>query len=358
MARASSNLPLHLAIAYAALIAYACLHPFTGWQAIGLPPFDYLTAPWPRYYRVEDIVLNVLGYVPLGFVLAAGLARRLGPFGRILATVLLAGLLSLALETTQNYLPTRVASNLDLGFNLLGGLIGAFFGSLWGSALFAPQGGLQRWRGRRFIGGHTGDAGLILLALWLLTQFTADGLLFGSGDLRQALDLPNPVAFAPERFILLEAAHVAATLVGVGLFVRCIMLAPSVWPILLLFALALGATTLATFSFFSADEPLAWLTPGARRGLAIGVPLLGISLLLPRVVQHALAGMAILAATALVNLMPENPYLSFRHPAGGHFLNFHGLTGVAAAAWPFLALAYLSALGLWRGEHLADGRRI
>ncbi|THF65123.1 VanZ family protein [Pseudothauera rhizosphaerae] len=359
MARHASNLPLHLSVAYAALIVYACLHPFTGWQASGLPLFDFLSAPWPRYYRVEDLALNVLGYVPFGFVLAPALARRVGPAGRVVAATLLAGLLSCALETVQNFLPTRVAANVDLGCNLLGGLLGALAGTRWGTRMFGDQGWLQRWRNRRFIGGHTGDAGLMLLGLWLLTQLTPDGLLFGSGDLRQWLDLPNPVAFEPERFILLEAAHVAATVVGVGLFVRCIMLAPSLWPILLLFALALGTTTLATFSFFSASAPLAWLTPGARQGLMAGAALLGISLLLPRVLQHALAGMAMLAATALVNLMPENPYLPFRAgAAAGHFLNFHGLTGLVTAAWPFLALAYLSALGLWRGEHLGGEGRL
>mgnify|MGYP003599032092 CR=1 FL=1 len=33
-------------------------------------------------------------------------------------------------------------------------------------------------------------------------------------------------------------------------------------------------------------------------------------------------------------------------------LNFHGLTGLVDSLWPYVALAYLSALGLWRGEHL------
>jgi VanZ family protein len=360
MPRNASHLPLHLALTYAALVAYACLHPFTGWRDSGLPPFDYLLAPWPRYYQWDDIVLNVLGYIPLGFVLAPALPRRLGPTARVLLATLLAGLLSLALETTQNYLPSRVASNLDLGSNLLGGFIGADLGALAGPWLFGEQGWLHRWRMQRFIGGHTGDLGLMLLGLWLLTQLTSDGLLFGSGNLRQWFALPAPLLFHAERFILLEAAHVATTLVGVGLFARCIMLAPSVWPILLLFALAFGATSLATFSFFSAAEPLAWLTPGARQGLAVGLPVLGASLLLPRVLQHALAGMAVLAATALANLMPANPYLPL-HPAlqsSAHFLNFHGLTSLVATAWPFIALAYLSALGLWRGEHLNDERRL
>ena len=58
MARTASALPVHLALAYAGLVAYACLHPFTGWQGSGLAPFDFLLAPWPKYYEVDDIVLD------------------------------------------------------------------------------------------------------------------------------------------------------------------------------------------------------------------------------------------------------------------------------------------------------------
>ena len=85
------------------------------------------------------------------------------------------------------------------------------------------------------------------------------------------------------------------------------------------------------------------------------VLLLAGALLLPRLLQHSLAGSALLAATALVNLMPENPYLAYNQRLAqfSNVLNFHGLTALVDSLWPFLALAYLSALGLWRGEHLA-----
>ena len=65
--------------------------------------------------------------------------------------------------------------------------------------------------------------------------------------------------------------------------------------------------------------------------------------------------LGLLAATALVNLMPENPYLAYNQSLAqfSNVLNFHGLTALVDSLWPFLALAYLSALGLWRGEHLA-----
>lgn len=355
-ARAHPALPRHLALVYGLLIVYACLHPLTGWRVSGLPLFDYLWAPWPKYYRVDDLVLNVLGYLPFGFVLACALPRRLGRIGAVLGATLLAGALSLSLETVQNFLPTRVSSNIDLATNLAGALIGALLGVRWGGALFDERGWLHRWRSQRFIEGHTGDIGLMLLGLWLLTQLIPDYALFGSGDLRRVLGLPTPFLFDPARFIALEGALVALSVVGVGLFVRCMMQAVSAWPIVLLLVLGIGAKALAAASFSLPGGLLTWFTPGTRYGLVFGIPLLGLALLLPRLQQHALAGVALLAATVLINLLPQNPYLLIGQHLlrSGNFLNFHGVTHVVATVWPFLALAYLSAVGLWRGQHLAS----
>ncbi|HJV26548.1 MAG TPA: VanZ family protein [Aromatoleum sp.] len=354
-ARAVSSLPRTLTIAYGLLIVYACLHPLTGWRVTGLPLLDFLTAPWPKYYRSADIVLNVLGFLPFGFVLAPALPQRFGRVGDIAVATLIAATLSFTMEVTQNFLPTRVSSNVDLGSNTLGGLVGAIFGAWWGHPLFDERGWLHRWRTLRIIPGHIGDFGLILLALWLLAQLTPDRVLFVSGDLRQLLGLPTPLHFEVERFILLEAMQVAITLVGVGLFARCMMPSVSLPAIALLLVLGLGAKTLATASFFDPGAPLLWLTPGTQRGLLYGLPALAATLVLPRVFQHAMAGMAMLAATSLTNLLPDNPYFQAGHRLllQGNFLNFHGLTQLTASLWPFAALAYLSAVGLWRGEHLA-----
>ena len=64
----------------------------------------------------------------------------------------------------------------------------------------------------------------------------------------------------------------------------------------------------------------------------------------------ALAGLLLMAATALVNIAPENPYLanSLQVWRQGHFLNFNGLTRLVSTLWPFVALVYLL---------LAAGRR-
>jgi VanZ family protein len=343
-----------LATACALLIGYACLHPLTGWQRTGLPLFDYLYAPWPRYYRTEDIVLNVLGYVPLGFLLVPALPAGLGrPAAALLATVLAAAL-SFSIETTQNFLPTRVASNVDLGCNVLGALIGATGGALLGRSLFGSGGVLHRLRDECVIPGRAGDIGVILLGLWLLAQLTPETFLFGSGDLRRQLGLPTPMSFDPERFMRLEAVLVAASLVAAGLLGRCLLRGQNPLPVLLLIALAIAAKSLATSAFLAPGGPLIWLTPGTRIGLMAGLLLLAVALLLTRIQQHGLAGLALLLATTLANLIPENPYLTagLHRLEYGNLLNFHGLTRFIADLWPFLALAWLSALGLWRGEHL------
>lgn len=354
-ARAVSSLPRNLALSYGLLIVYACLHPLTGWRSTGLPLLDFLVAPWPKYYRSADIVLNVLGFLPFGFVLAPALPQRIGRGAGVAVATLVAALLSFSMEFTQNFLPTRVPSNIDLACNTSGAFLGALAGARWGHPLFDERGWLHRWRSARIIPGHVGDFGLILLGLWLLAQLTPDRVLFGSGDLRQLLGLPTPLHFEAERYILLETVQLAITIVGVGLFARCMMRSASPWPIALLLLLGIGAKSIATSSFYIPGDALLWLTPGTRQGLLLGVPILAAALLLARVLQHALAGVALLAATSLTNLLPENPYFELGHRLinQGNFLNFHGLTDLCANLWPFLALAYLSAVGLWRGEHLA-----
>lgn len=347
-----SRIALYLTISYALLVLYATLHPLSGWQRSGLPVFDFLVAPFPRYFRVEDLVVNVLGFIPLGFVLVAALSLRRGP--AILVATLLVGLLSLTVETLQNFLPTRVSSNVDLGCNLAGGLIGAVFGALFGHRLFDRNGWLQRWRNRSIIPGRAGDLGLILLCLWLLTQLMPESIVFASGDVRSLLALGTPLAFAPERFILFETLLVASSIVAVGLIARCMMSSANPTALLFLLGLAVAAKSLATWSFFVPGTLTGWFSPGARDGMLFGLPTLALALMLPRLAQHALAGMALLFATTLANLIPDNPYLlaGQRLLSHGNFLNFHGLTHIVASIWPFIALGYLSALGLWRGEHL------
>jgi len=63
-----STLARYLFAAYVPLVIYASLDPFSGWRDRGLPPFAFLAAPFPRPIPVFDVVANIIGYIPLGFL--------------------------------------------------------------------------------------------------------------------------------------------------------------------------------------------------------------------------------------------------------------------------------------------------
>jgi VanZ family protein len=337
-----ASLARHVAAGYALLIVYASLHPFTGWHDSGAPLTEFLTAAWPRYYTGFDVFINVLAYVPLGLHLVPALRPRLPPGWAVLLALALGCSLSFGLEVLQNFLPSRVPSNVDLGCNALGTALGAVLGHRFG-ALFEDRGGVTRWRVRRFVGGRRGDLGLLLLALWLITQLDPEILLFGPGDLRGLLGVPAPLLFTAERILAMEAAVACLGMIAVGLVAWRTMRLPSAWLLGTLFVLALGVRALSAGLVEGPGDLWRWATPGNAAGLALAALALPLLLRLSARSQQALAALALLTLTALVNLAPENPYVAdlLQNWRPGHLLNFFGLTRLASAFWPFLALAYL-----------------
>jgi VanZ family protein len=343
----STRLPLYLSLAYLVLISYASLYPFANWRDLGVPPLAFVDAAWPRYWTVFDLAVNILAYLPLGFLLALAL-RRLpgGRWSAAIIAVLFGSLLSLALECLQNWLPARVPSNLDLACNAAGTAIGAVLAFCNGKRIFRRIGQLQQELLAPI--AHV-ELGLVLLGMWLLTQSSPETLLFGTGDLRSVIELTPAVPYAAHSFFVLEAAVIACNTMVIGLFART-LLADRAAPHLALvafFVLALAIRTFAAAVLVAPQDAFAWLTPGARLGLLVGGVLLSLMLLLPGPIRVALAGVALMAGTTLVNLTPANPYSEAALAAWrqGHFLNFNGLTRWVAGLWPFVALPYLTAVG-------------
>ncbi len=345
MRPAPSFLSIYLAAAYTLLAVYASLHPFAGWRDSGVDPTAFLTTGWARYWTVFDLAVNVAAYVPLGFLWVPALQPRLGRTGGVLLAVVCGAGLSLAMEALQNYLPNRVPSNVDLACNALGAVLGALAGARWGGHLL-DGGRLHGLRNRTVLAGAMGDAGLLLLGLWLLTQLTPETLLFGNGDLRSLLGLPPPLAYSAGNFVQIEAGIVCAHTLAVCLLATRLERQTPWLPTLTLLLVALAAKSFVLALSLGAARGLAWMTFGGIVGIILGIGLWLAASLMPPRMQKALAALALLFATVLVNLAPENPYSAntWQTWNPGQFLNFHGLTKLLSSLWPFLALPWLMML--------------
>ena len=332
------------------LVVYASLYPFEGWRMVGISPFAYLSAPWPRYVTWFDLVVNIAGYVPFGLLAIAALRPNRQGFPALMIAVAGAALLSFFLEATQTYLPARFASNLDLLCNVIGAALGAALG-----LAFAPllaEGPLQRQRAQAFLHGADIDFGLVLLGLWLFIQLNPAPLLFGAGELRDYLAPLEGRARRPEFFVAIETFTTAANLIAVGLLLS-LLITPG-WPVRKIFGwLVVGALAVKTAAFaivMRAENVAAFLTYGAQIGLVMGIAGALGAVALPRTARLALAAVLLMAGTVLVNMTPPNPYLadSLKVWQHGHFLNFNGLTRLVSALWPFAALGYLMFLATRR----------
>jgi VanZ family protein len=356
----SSAVPL--AWLYAGLIVYASLYPFTPWRVPGISPLAFMTLPWPRWWTWFDLVINLVGYIPLGALVFGALVRsgaRVAPSMWI--AVGLGGVLSFAMEFLQNFLPQRVASNVDLGTNALGALVGAAIG--WRVHV---RGGVETWqlaRDRWFIGRSAG--GLALLLLWpvgllfpLPVPLAEGQVLARLQELIAAAVDGTPIApwFDGWADATLESAGLSPAgefaLIALGLLAPC-MIAFSIarpgWRrvVLVLGAAALGCftTTLSTALNFSPQHLLAWSTPQALAALGFATVLASLFSLAPR---RAAAGIGLMALTALVTVVaqaPSDPYFaqSLQLWEQGRFIRFHGAARWVGWLWPYVAIVYLLA---------------
>ena len=79
---------------------------------------------WTTSWR-HDVIENVLGFMPFGFVLCGLFALSRPKWKAILIATCLGGLLSLIVETLQYYIPRRDSSWTDVITNTTGTLLGA-----------------------------------------------------------------------------------------------------------------------------------------------------------------------------------------------------------------------------------------
>jgi VanZ family protein len=344
--------------AYLLLIVYASWFPFSGWRSSGLSPFAFLNLQPQRYWTGFDVMVNIVGYMPLGalFVLALHPAVR-GMWAVLVAAI--GGLLvSGTMEVVQNYLPSRVPSNLDLLTNAGGCLAGALVGA-WFAPMLLDQSRLYRLRQRWF--SSYASQGLVLVALWPLAQVYPQGYLFGNGQILPTLSewlsewldadidlvtlLRGDTPMSVEQYWLSETIITACGMTGAALTLLCLTRrgAPRLSLVLALAGTGLVVKTLASSLFFAPDNALVWITPGAEGGFLIGLIMLAGLAFAPQVAQRRLAVVTLVLSLIVVNTIPSNPYFisTLQSWQQGKFLNFNGAAQFLGMAWPFLALWFL-----------------
>ncbi len=352
-----------LAQAYAALIVYASLYPFTGWRDQGIAPWAFLSSPWPRYWTGFDVAANLAGYAPFGFLLALAVLRRASPmFARRprLAAIGVAGLsaaaLALCMEALQSYLPSRVASNVDFGLNLAGAVAGGAV-----AAGLERAGAIDRWsrfRTHWFVDDARGA--LVLLALWPFALLFPAAVPLGLGQVFERLEsalvewlLDTPfLEWLPVRDVELQPLVPGTELlcVALGLLVPCLLgysvmrsvRRRAVLAVVLL-ALGVSASALSAALSWGPNHAWAWLSLPVRIGLAAGLMLALAGVLVPRRGCAALMLLALALHLSLLNQAPASAYFADTLQAWeqGRFIRFHGLAQWLGWLWPYVALVYV-----------------
>lgn len=350
--------------AYAVLVVYASLYPFSGWRDQEIPPWEFLFAGWPKYWTGFDLAANVVGYVPLGFLLALSFMRRGNVryfaghpnLAAIAVAVLVGAALSFLLEAIQSFLPSRVASNVDFGLNVAGTLVGAVT-----AAALEVGGAIAHWsrfRERWFIPEARGA--LVLLALWPFALLFPAAVPLGlgqvlerlEGGLAEWLEETPFLEWLPVREVELQPLVPAAELlcVALGAFIPCLLgytILRSIGrrAVFAGAAVALGAavTALSAALSWGPSHAWAWLSLPVRLGLVFGLLLAMLMLAVPRRGCAAMLLLALVVHLSVLNQAPASAYFTDTLQAWeqGRFIRFHGLAQWLGWLWPYAVLVYV-----------------
>ena len=346
-----------LALLYGALIVYASLFPFTGWRDQGIAPWSYLWAPLPQYWTRFDVIANLIGYAPLGFLLTLALSRPSWRGRAAVGAAVAAALLSFTLECLQSYLPLRVASNLDLALNAAGGALGALVA--WALERLGAIEHWRRFRARWFVPDSRGA--LVLLALWPVGLLFPAPVAFGLGQIYERLEEGLAELLAGTPFIewlplreldlqpLLPGAEMLC--VALGALVPCLLsytVAQHRGRRALLAASALGvgvlASALSAGLTYGPIHAWSWISRPVELGLIAAVAAAALLLTLPARVCVVLLMAVLVVQVGLLNAAPQSPYfaITLQGWEQGRFIHFHGLAQWVGWLWPYAAFVYLA----------------
>lgn len=347
---------LPLAFIYSLLIIYASCYPFSIWRNQGLDFFDFLWAPMPKYWTVFDVVINAIGYIPLGFLAFLTVRTQFSNIVGLVWGLIWAGLLSVCMETIQGFMPLRVSSNLDVLLNVLGGFLGALM------AWFASGLGLVKlWdeiKAHWFVGESRGA--VVLLALWPIALIFPTEIPFALGQIaekfyrfvlshagnQEVLVWPLTHQFAT----LMDETWLNSVLISFGIAFPCLLyysVVEIVWKrflgMILIITAGIAMISLSSGFTFGSEHAVEWLSMDVQIALIL---VLLISLLLLAVpTKGVLVCLVLFVGFYLLalNLIPLSTYFyqTLSSWEQGRFARFNGLAQWVGWLWPFALMGYV-----------------
>jgi VanZ family protein len=330
-----------LLILYLCLVIYTSLTPFNFLSDSHVLPWSWLLAPTPRYIPIFDVITNIVGYLPFGFLMIFSLYPRLLKWPAFIGTLFLGIFVSGCLESLQTYLPTRIPSSIDWYSNTLGVLIGALF-----ALPFSPQwlSGNKAARIRELIfGEHQGF--FLLLLLCPLAQIYPQNAWLGMGDFGLQMTRISPFWSFPLNNASQEILITSLATLSIGsVFLLGIRKNASPLKLIsgLLFFMILLKLLISQFQFGQTGASK-WWSISVLVGLAIGLLLTFLANFLSRKTLWLLGMTSILGLIILVNILPYNPYFYdlLEQLPQGKMIHINGLFAWISIVWPFLAMMVL-----------------
>ena len=333
-----------LALGYALFIVYASLSPFSGWREQGMDFAEVLGEPLLLTYTAFDAVVNLLSYLPFGFLAGMSLRARCGILASVILTLCMGILLSAGMEYLQMYLPARISSNMDLLSNSAGALLGALLAvsvTSWTWLL----GRLTRWRSGLFHQGKEMDFGLALIVLWMFGQINPSLPMLGNVFISEVAR--QPFAALPHiPFDWWESGAVTLNLLMLGALMLTLLRLPRniVTALLVILSVVALAKFVTAAVLLKSWALLLWINSEAMLGMLLGMLLLLSVLWLPRA---AVIGAG--AAVAMIYFVIVNFVLDSNTPAAamsvyhwhyGHLLNYNGLAQTITLIFPLLLIVH------------------
>lgn len=120
-------------------------------KGFAVPHKAFLESPRKEFIEnwgyAHDVLVNIVGFVPLGFLICAYWACTRSPRQAILYTILAGGILSFVIEVLQAYIPQRGSGITDIISNTMGAALGAVLarpgivGTILGKTRLVPSRG-------------------------------------------------------------------------------------------------------------------------------------------------------------------------------------------------------------------------